>query len=246
MKKPSWKLLLGVILIVSSAVLTLIHFVIFKDAHHIVIFLLADIAFLPIEVLLVTIIIHRLLSEREKRARLEKMNMVIGVFFSEVGIELLASISRSDPGLDGIRKELMVTGVWTESEFLRVDQCLQDYEYGVDIGRADLRELKRLLVVKVDFLLRLLENPNLLEHESFTELLWAVFHLADELTRRENLERVPDTDLTHLGNDVKRVYALIGRQWFDYMKHMKNRYPYLFHLAVRTNPFDQTASVIVR
>ena len=226
--------------------LTLIHFVIFKDAHHLVIFLLADIAFLPIEVLLVTIIIHRLLSEREKRARLEKMNMVIGVFFSEVGIELLASISRSDPGLDGIRKELMVTGVWTESEFLRVDQRLQDYEYGVDIGRADLRELKRLLVVKVDFLLRLLENPNMLEHESFTELLWAVFHLADELTRRENLERVPDTDLTHLGNDVKRVYALIGRQWVDYMKHMKKRYPYLFHLAVRTNPFDQTASVIVR
>lgn len=239
-------MLLGVILIVSSAVLTLIHFVIFKDAHHLVIFLLADIAFLPIEVLLVTIIIHRLLSEREKRARLEKMNMVIGVFFSEVGIELLASISRSDPGLDGIRKELMVTGVWTESEFLRVDQRLQDYEYGVDIGRADLRELKRLLVVKVDFLLRLLENPNMLEHESFTELLWAVFHLADELTRRENLERVPDTDLTHLGNDVKRVYALIGRQWVDYMKHMKKRYPYLFHLAVRTNPFDQTASVIVR
>lgn len=239
-------MLLGVILIVSSAVLYLIHFVIFKDAHHIVIFLLADIAFLPIEVLLVTIIIHRLLSEREKRARLEKMNMVIGVFFSEVGIELLASISRSDPGLDGIRKELMVTGVWTESEFLRVDQRLQDYEYGVDIGRADLRELKRLLVVKVDFLLRLLENPNRLEHESFTELLWAVFHLADELTRRENLERVPDTDLTHLGNDVKRVYALIGRQWVDYMKHMKKRYPYLFHLAVRTNPFDQTASVIVR
>ena len=239
-------MLLGVILIVSSAVLYLIHFVIFKDAHHIVIFLLADIAFLPIEVLLVTIIIHRLLSEREKRARLEKMNMVIGVFFSEVGIELLASISRSDPGLDGIRKELMVTGVWTESEFLRVDQCLQDYEYGVDIGRADLRELKRLLVVKVDFLLRLLENPNMLEHESFTELLWAVFHLADELTRRENLERVPDTDLTHLGNDVKRVVALIGRQWVDYMKHMEKRYPYLFHLAVRTNPFDQTASVIVR
>ena len=239
-------MLLGVILIVSSAVLTLIHFVIFKDAHHLVIFLLADIAFLPIEVLLVTIIIHRLLSEREKRARLEKMNMVIGVFFSEVGIELLASISRFDPGLDGIRKELMVTGVWTESEFLRVDQRLQDYEYGVDIGRADLRELKRLLVVKVDFLLRLLENPNMLEHESFTELLWAVFHLADELTRRENLERVPDTDLTHLGNDVKRVYALIGRQWVDYMKHMEKRYPYLFHLAVRTNPFDQTASVIVR
>jgi hypothetical protein len=34
--------------------------------------MVGDIAFVPIEVLLVTLIIHRLLHEREKHARLEK------------------------------------------------------------------------------------------------------------------------------------------------------------------------------
>jgi hypothetical protein len=30
------------------------------------------------------------------------------------------------------------------------------------------------------------------------------------------------------------------------MKHLKANYPYLFSLAVRTNPFDTNASVITR
>jgi hypothetical protein len=30
------------------------------------------------------------------------------------------------------------------------------------------------------------------------------------------------------------------------MEHLKDNYPYLFSLAMRTNPFDQDASVIVK
>ncbi len=47
--------------------------------------MVGDIAFVPIEVLMVTLIIHRLLTEREKRAMLKKMNMVIGAFFQRSG-----------------------------------------------------------------------------------------------------------------------------------------------------------------
>jgi hypothetical protein len=31
-----------------------------------------------------------------------------------------------------------------------------------------------------------------------------------------------------------------------YMQHLKQNYPYLFSLAMRTNPFDANASAIVR
>jgi hypothetical protein len=31
----------------------------------------------------------------------------------------------------------------------------------------------------------------------------------------------------------------------DYMKYMKENYPYLFSFAMRTNPFDREASPIV-
>lgn len=62
----SWQVLLGLFLIITSAFVYLLHYTIFRDVHHILIFLVGDIAFVPIEVLLVTLIIHRLLAS-EKR-----------------------------------------------------------------------------------------------------------------------------------------------------------------------------------
>ena len=85
MKKYKWQLILAISLVLLSAILYTMHFVIFGDAHHIFIYMVGDLAFVPIEVLMVTVIIHRILSDREKRQLLEKLNMVIGAFFSEVG-----------------------------------------------------------------------------------------------------------------------------------------------------------------
>jgi hypothetical protein len=246
MKRFSWQVLLGLSLIVLSIVFYLIHYVIFRDPHHIFIYLVGDIAFVFIEVLLVTLIIHRLLGEREKRARLEKLNMVIGTFFSEVGTRLVAYFSDFDPELDQIRKELVVTSHWSEQEFLDVSKRLKNYDYGVEIQKVGLEDLRSFLEEKKDFLLRLLENPNLLEHESFTELLRAVFHLTEELAAREDVRQLPDTDCTHLCGDINRAYILLVHQWLDYMKYLKDSYPYLFSLAMRTNPFDQDASPIVK
>jgi len=96
-KGLSWQLLLISSLVFLSLALYLFHYAIFRDSHHIFLYLIGDIAFLPIEVLLVTLVIHRLLSEREKRLLLEKLNMVIGAFFSEVGTLLLTYLSDFDP-----------------------------------------------------------------------------------------------------------------------------------------------------
>ena len=94
--------------------------------------------------------------------------------------------------------------------------------------------------------MRLLENPTLLEHESFTELLRTVFHLTEELTFRDDIGRLPDPDKMHIAGDIKRVYHLLVNQWLTYMKHLKDNYPYLFSLAMRTNPFDQKASPVIK
>jgi hypothetical protein len=246
MKRYSWQILLASVLIFLSAVFYFFHYAIFHDTHHIFIYLVGDIAFVPIEVLLVTVIIHRVLSAREQNARMEKLNMVIGAFFSEVGTRLLTYFSDWDPKLDKIRTDLMVTSDWTHQEFLDVSKRLKKFDYSIDINKVDLVSLRKFLGKKIDFLLRLLENPTLLEHESFTELLWAVFHLAEELAARDNVTTLPDTDHTHLAGDIKRVYVLLVYQWLNYMGHLKNNFPYLFSLAMRINPFDQEASPIVK
>ena len=246
MKRFSWQIMLASVLIFLSAAFYFFHYAIFHDTHHIFIYLVGDIAFVPIEVLLVTVIIHQVLNAREKKSRMEKLNMVIGAFFSEVGTQLLTYFSDWDPKLVNIRKDLMVTSDWSQEEFLDVSKLLKKYDYGVDIQRVDLEGLRKFLREKIDFLLRLLENPTLLEHESFTDLLWAVFHLAEELAARDSVTKLPDTDQEHLAGDIKRIYVLLVHQWLNYMGHLKNNFPYLFSLAMRTNPFDQEASPIVK
>jgi hypothetical protein len=187
-----------------------------------------------------------MLNRREQRERLEKVNMVIGVFFSEIGTDLLALFSDADPNLGTFRDTFLIDGKWDEGDFQRVRSGLKQHKHEVDLAQIDLDALSARLVEERDFLVRLLENPVLLEHESFTSLLWAVFHLAEELAHREDKSALPDSDRLHLAGDAKRAYGLLVAEWLDYMEHLKGKYPYLFSLALRTNPFDRTASPIVR
>ena len=70
--------------------------------------------------------------------------------------------------------------------------------------------------------------------------------MAEELEVREDLQGLPDEDYQHLYGDIKRVYGQLARQWLEYMEHLKGSYPYLFSLALRTNPFNRSASPVVR
>lgn len=187
-----------------------------------------------------------LLERREKELRLQKVNMVIGVFFSEIGTRLLSLFSQIDPHLGDIRPCLIIKDTWSEKDFARGKARLKGYKCRVDPMLLTPGRLLPVLQEKSNFLLRLWENPNLLEHGFFTELLRAVFHLKEELISREDLSQLPESDLVHLAGDVNRAYALMVVQWVDYMKHLQGEYPYLFSHAMRTNPFDHEASPIVK
>jgi hypothetical protein len=246
MKRLRWQIMLAVSLVALSALLYILHHAIFHDWHHIFIYLLGDVAFIPIEVLIVTIIIHQLLSFRERKALLNKLNMVIGAFFSEVGTRLLKSLVAFDPDVGALGKELLVGATWGGRKFSAMRKRLEEYAYPIDPKRGNIAELAALLTGERNFLVGLLENQTLLEHERFTNLLWAVFHLSEELACRKDVTRLADTDAQHIAGDMKRVYALLVIEWLAYMEHLEKNYPYLFSLAMRTNPFDPKASVEVR
>lgn len=244
-KRWKWQLSLGLGLVFLSALVYFIHYLIFSDVHHIFIYLIGDIGFVFLEVLLVTLIIHQLLIHREKQMLFKKLNMVIGVFFSEVGTSLLKQIAAFDKKAEHIFDRLKVNDDWTNKEFSRLKKFLYSYDNDIDVNRDGLKKLRDILVAKRTFLVNLLENPNLLEHDSFTNTLWAVFYLAEELSKRGNFDRLPQTDLEHLAKDVKRSYQNLIGEWIDYIEHLKESYPYLFSLAIRTNPFDKSASVVI-
>jgi len=242
----NWQILLGLSLIALSALVYFIHYLIFRDAHHIFLYLIGDIAFVFLEVLLVTLVLHQLLQYREKKVMLNKLNMVIGAFFSEVGGELLKIFADFDTKSFEMTQKLVITDESFKKDFSKICKNVKNHSYNIDSKKGDLENIKKFLKEKRQFLLNLLENPNLLEHESFTNLLWAVFHLTEELTHRRSLNELPENDYQHLAGDIKRAYHLLIVEWLYYMKHLKANYPYLFSLAARTNPFDTNASVEVK
>jgi voltage-gated potassium channel len=186
------------------------------------------------------------IMRRETASRVEKISILIGAFFSEVGRDLLVLFSRADMQREDISNELCLCGRWTEGDFRRVGAELARFDYRVEFSKLDFDEVRRLLSAHREFLVRLLENPNLVEHEAFTDLLRAVFHLADELAHRSDFSALPPADQAHLVGDVRRAYASLVSQWLEQMLYLEKNYPYLFSLAVRTNPFDDQASVVIR
>jgi hypothetical protein len=229
-----------------SAFFYTLHYIIFRDLHHIVFYLITDLGFLFLNVFIVMLFLQSFLNYREKQSILKKLNMVIGSFFSEVGTELINSCSSIDQDIAKLREQLIITQQWTIQDFDRAYQKTVKHAGRINCRANNLVELKQYLLTKRPFLLALLENPNLLEHDTFTDVLWAVFHLTDELAHRQDFSQLPETDYQHLNGDITRVYQHLIGEWLNYMKHLKQDYPYLFSLAVRNNPFDQNASIIVR
>jgi hypothetical protein len=242
----TWTLKVGLIFVAASVLTYTLHYVIFRDLHHIFIYMIGDFGFLFIDVLLVVLLIERVLARKEKQALIKKLNMVIGSFFSEVGLKLLKKFNTFVENSESLADKLKVTDEWGNKDFDRAITEAKKFKYNMNMDKEKLCELRDYLVSKRPFLLRLLENPYLLEHDDFTDLLWAVFHLSEELEfRGYKLKSLPDEDYKHLANDLKRAYSQITIAWMSYMKHMKKSYPFLFSLASRVNPMDPKASPVV-
>jgi hypothetical protein len=243
-KNFSIKYLALFLFLVSLAIYT-VDYLVFGHAPDIAAGFLGNFAFLPIYVLFVTMVIEQVIKERERSVIRQKLNMVIGLFFSEVGSDLMRNLWAFLGNGDELIERLKVTAYWSSKEFKAAADFLKGFELKVDSGRGDLQTLKVYLTEKKRFLLGLLENPNLLEHDAFTDLLWAVSHLVQELEARKSLTGLPASDMKHLSGDIQRAYSFLLREWLVYMQHLKSDYPYLYSLAVRMNPMDPEASAEV-
>jgi hypothetical protein len=190
--------------------------------------------------------IEYIIERREQDERLRKMNMLVGVFFSEIGTDMLRTFSAADPGIAGISGSLMISGTWSASDFEKAGSAVAGHTARLDSRNLDLPALHLFLSANKSLMVTMLENPYLIEHDAFTELMQALFHLTEELRVRDQLTDLPETDFAHLSGDINRVYIILIREWLVYMQHLKVHYPYLFSLAVRTNPFDKSASPVVK
>ena len=248
MRLRRWQVEIAVTLIVAAIVVYALRWFLFpaENFHREMLrYLVDDVAFLFIQVLLVSMLLDGLMQRRNRETMLDKLNMIIGAFFSECGADVLGRIARLDSALDEVRGDLLTRMAWRPRDYELAKQAFREHRPEIELSPGDLVGLLTRLDQERTYLLSLLGNQALMEHEAFTDLLWAVTHLAEELHARGDFERLPATDRAHLVGDVKRAYAQLGEQWLDYLRHLQTQYPFLFSLALRTNPLDPKASVTV-
>ena len=239
-------LLIAALLVAASIVIYVIQWEIFHDARSAVFYLLQDLAFLPIQVLLVAIIVERILASRERNRLLHKMNMVIGTFFSELGLSLLGLLTRFIENGKDVKARLAIEPEWTVQDWKQALDAANAFDYRVGVEKMNLPATRDLLAKHRQLLTLLLANPNLMEHDRFTDLLWAVSHLLEELAARSSFEELPPADLAHLASDIRRVYALLAMEWLLYCRHLQSAYPYIYSIMVRIHPLQDAPSAIVR
>lgn len=186
-----------------------------------------------------------MLNRREEESKRRKLHMLVGVFFDEIGHTLLTQLVEHLPLAKDDRRRFEFTAQWNRRDFRALDKFSTALPLEFERPEQLVASSWEVLPAVKPLLIRLLENPAVLEHSAFSELLLALFHFEQELGFRENHTELPESDLNHLSNDAVRVYRLLLPQWFDYLEHLQQDYPYLYSLQVRVNPFRRTTSVIV-
>ncbi|MDO9490675.1 hypothetical protein [Acetobacterium sp.] len=246
MKKHYKGILIGIGFIALSAMLYYFHFFLFHDSHHIFIYLLGDIAFLPIEVLLVSVIFHKVIEDKDKNERFKKINMILGVYFTEAGVELLQFFSREDTHLPEFQDCLTIKPQWDTKDYKKAIKQIRSFNPSLNFNSHCLMTLSEFLNSRRDLFLKLLENPILVEHDTFTDLVLALTHAQQELSSRKDLGQLPENDYRHLMSDIERAYKLLLLEWLFYMMHLRKSYPFLYSFYLRTNPFDPNAEVEIQ
>lgn len=228
MKNKKYYIVVSLVLVGLSAIMFLIHYLVFGQAVNTAYYSLMNLCFIPVNSLVVTLILERLIDYKAKQERMEKLSMLIGLFFTEVGYKLMHLIIKAD--------KVGKNSIISFNNLDEVKNQVEKHDYNIDMKDIDLDEIKDVLLENSNLLVNLISNENITEHEIFTDLLMSVIHLRDEIIFYKN-DKNSQLDLSHLEKDILRVYKNIAMQWVDYLKYLNKSYPFLYNNAIRLNPF---------
>jgi hypothetical protein len=237
-------ILISIVMIVIAIAIYIAQVILFNNPNQTMFYLLQDLAFLPISVILISYILEKYLKNKEKEENFKKLQIVVSAFYSEVGTNLIRKLSLFDNNLAFFKGKIDLSHELDSKEKKLILNQIMNFEYDMDIEKSDLEELKEFLISKKTYITRMFENPNMLEHSRFLDMLWSVFHILDELENRDHLNSLPDSDKEHLANDLKRAYPLLIIEWIEYMTYLNKEYPYLYSLAIRKSPFENNHIII--
>lgn len=234
--KLSFKRLILLMIIISLCTYAL-HYAIFRDAHHIFIFFVHDIAFLPLEVILVSLVFERLIERAEKGSAMQKSHMIESVFFSESGSDMLRYLVSLDRRRDELQSRICPDESWREADFASVRQFTASRGFDVRAEDIDFYALHYHLSTRHSYFLKVIENPALMEKDRFTDLILEIYHLWEELNVYDNLYELSPVDRAALAVTVNSIYRLLTEEWLDNAEYLICNQKYRVGSMMRSNPF---------
>jgi hypothetical protein len=246
-----WKIKFSILMVILIIIIYGSNYLVLGDGEHIISYVWTHLGFIPVDILIVAFLLDEIIEKKEKEAMLEKLDMLMSTFFSEVGNELISQLSSANK-YKASTENLKSIKDWDEKDYDNKLAELKDsnIDFSADIPPEQreefLNDLGTFLTDKREFIINMINNPNLLEKEEFTGLINAILHLDEELEHRKDLTKVTDADFAHLNGDMQRVYNKLVHEWVYYLKYLYKHYPYMIALIIRTNPFDEDADVYVK
>ena len=178
------------LLVCTSAALYVLHYLIFRDLHHIGIFFLHDLAGMPLEVILVTLFFDRIIEKAHEEESQSKLSIIETLFFNESGGNMLRYLSSFDPHSDQLADIMNVTMDWKSSDYQNAKIQLKDYSFHLDVEKVDFFGLHYHLDERKDYYRNILENPALTQSSEFTEMVMKIHLLWEELDCRTDLYKL--------------------------------------------------------
>ena len=91
-----WKVKFSILMVILIIIIYGSNYLVLQDAHHIISYVWTHLGFIPVDILIVAFILEGIIEKKEKEAMLEKLDMLMSTFFSEVGNDLITQLSKAN------------------------------------------------------------------------------------------------------------------------------------------------------
>ncbi|MDD5922790.1 MAG: hypothetical protein PUC44_06395 [Eubacteriales bacterium] len=220
---------LVLILAAVSAGIYALQILFFHDPGTTFFYIFQDLAFIPISIAITTVVVGSIMDERSKRDSRAKTRMLMGTFFSGIGAKLMVVLLRAADHTIAA-KDAMASCYSRVPEEERIERIRQT-DFNITLDQETYDQTRELLEGWETELMILSSNPLLLEHETFTELLFGLFQLMDEFRLRGNYENLNEDAVSHMGEDFSRVLRLLLLCAFENRKYTQENFPVFYRDA---------------
>jgi hypothetical protein len=228
--KKIWieKIAIAVGLIGLSGLLYLMDYIIIGDFTGVTKYIAHHIAFLPIHALVLGILIEEILVWREKREAKRKLNMFLGIFFRQMGVDFYVAMAALVKNREELDRMIVVNKEWDHKRFKKAQLAIHGFNFDMDSDADKLENVFSILHERETEIMDMTRNPNLWEFEELYRALVALFHLIEESRFRGKERRLIPGVRQHLAKDVGKALRILLGLWLHYLEFLKTNHPVLF------------------